>query len=365
MSILFVGPYRQPDEWGKRSFNLLSCIKTLDLNITARPLFLAGLPALQHVEETEYIKFDNYDILIQHALPQYFVADSRFKKNIGVIDLETIDIRYTGWLYKLNLLDEIWISSSRVKEYLEKEFPDKTIRNIPHSLDTSVASNPPKTDPINGLSSDRFKFYFIADANPKNGLEELLIAYYKSFTSQDQVQLVLFLPNVSPSIFEPVFQQCVARAGSLYDQALTPLVHVVNMELNAEQLIATHDQCDCFISPSHSLSTQNLPLQAATFGNTPIVTDGVGTAEVLTDKNAWLIESYDECCALGERPFPDVFTAKETIRKPIINSLSSCLLEAYNNKYIRDKKKVSNEELRQSLSHQTIAEILKDYVCIP
>ena len=365
MSILFVGPYRQPDEWGKRSFNLLSCIKALNLDVTARPLFLAALPSLQHSEESEYNRFDNYDILIQHALPQYFVADSRFKKNIGVIDIETINLRYTGWLHKFNLLDEIWVNSERVKKYLEQELPDKTIRNVPNSLDTSVASNPPKNDPINGLAPNRFKFYFVADTNPKNGLEELLIAYYKSFTSQDQVQLVLFLPNIPPATFEPIFQNCVARAGSLYDQALTPLVHVVNMELNSDQVIAIHDQCDCLVSPSHSLSTQHLPLEAATFANTPIVTDGTGTAEVLTDNNAWLIESYDECCALGERPFPDVFTAKETIRKPIINSLSYCLLEAYNNKYKRDKKKASNEKLRQSLSYPTIAEILKDYVCIP
>ena len=27
MSVLFIGPYRQPDEWGQRSFNLLQSLK--------------------------------------------------------------------------------------------------------------------------------------------------------------------------------------------------------------------------------------------------------------------------------------------------------------------------------------------------
>ena len=38
--------------------------------------------------------------------------------------------------------------------------------------------------------------------------------------------------------------------------------------------------------------------------------------------------------------------------------------EAYNNKYIRDKKKLNSKALLQSLSHETAADTLKDYICI-
>ena len=364
MSILFVGPYKQPDEWGKRSFNLLQCLKTTNANITSRPLFLASFPPVDIHEEAEYTKFDNYDILIQHSLPMHFDADSSFKKNIGVIDLETVDIEHSGWLYKINLLDEIWVNSTVVQNYLAAKLPDKTVRYIPNALDIESIKNAeqPETSPI--LDPNRFKFYFIGSPEDKNGIEELIIAYYRSFTSQDQVQLILCFPGVADNSFEHLFKKCVQKAGRLYEEAVTPLVHIMNTPLDSQQLISIHMQCDCMVSPSYTFASQHIPLQAAGFGKTPIVTSGTGTAELLTDQNAWLIDSYDECCNIETRPFPDVFTAKETIRKPIIKSLSQCLTEAYRDKYLRDKKRSNTNALLEQMSYEKVGEQLKDYICI-
>ena len=172
MSVLFIGPYRQLDEWGRRSFNILQSLKKIDLDITARPLFLTSNDIQTEVEETEYTRFDEYDILIQHALPTYFISDKSFKKNIGVIDLETIDIAHSGWLSKFNLVDEIWINSNVVKKYLETQFPQKTIRNIQNFLDTSMIENFPHEGTFEGIDPNRFKFYFMGDASAKNGIEE-------------------------------------------------------------------------------------------------------------------------------------------------------------------------------------------------
>ena len=362
MSVLFIGPYRQPDEWGQRSFNLLQSLKKTEVNITSRPLFLASFPPVTLEEETEYTRFDNYDTLIQHSLPTSFIIDKSFKKNIGVIDLETIDIQHSGWLYRLSFLDEVWVNSQIVQQYLERALPTNTIRNVSNSIDSSIVDFKHDQE-FDGLDPERFKFYFIGNMEDKNGLEELLIAYYKCFTSQDKVQLILFLPNVPPDSFEPIFQRCVHRAGTLYEQPLTPLVHVVNGNLTPKQIKTAHIQCDCLVSPSYMLSTQHTPLEAAVFGNNPIITDGTGTAEILTDTHGWLIDSYEECCVVNNRPFPDIFTANETIKKPIIKSLTNCLYEAYNNKYMRDKKKSNTKKLLQSLSYETVAEKLKDHVC--
>ena len=362
MSVLFIGPYRQPDEWGQRSFNLLQSLKKTEANITSRPLFLASFPPVTVEEETEYTRFDNYNTLIQHSLPAHFIIDKSFQKNIGVIDLETIDIQHSGWLYRLSFLDEVWVNSNIVKEYLERALPTNIIRNVSNSIDSSVVDFKHEQQ-FDGIAPNRFKFYFIGNTEDKNGLEELLIAYYKCFTTQDRVQLILFLPNVSPDSFEPLFQRCVQRAGTLYEKALTPLVHVINADLTPDQIKTAHKQCDCFVSPSYMLSTQSLSLEAAVFGNHPIITNGTGTAEILTDINGWLIDSYEECCVVNNRPFADTFTAQETIRKPIIKSLANCLQKSYNNKYMRDKKKDNVPKLLHSLSHETVAERLKDYVC--
>ena len=363
MSVLFIGPYRQLDEWGRRSFNILQSLKKIDLDITARPLFLTSNDIQTEVEETEYTRFDEYDILIQHALPTYFISDKSFKKNIGVIDLETIDIAHSGWLSKFNLVDEIWINSNVVKKYLETQFPQKTIRNIQNFLDTSMIENFPHEGTFEGIDPNRFKFYFMGDASAKNGIEELIIAYYRSFTRNGQVQLILFFPGVAAETFQPIFQKAVEKSGTLYDQSLTPLVHVINTPFTQQQRVIAHKECDCMVSPSYTFSAQDLALEAAILGKNPIVTNGTGTAEILTDQNAWLIDSYEECCAVVGRPFSDIFTAQETIRKPIIKSLSHCMKEAYNNKYTRDKKQLNSKKLLQSLSYEAAANRLKDYIC--
>ena len=178
------------------------------------------------------------------------------------------------------------------------------------------------------------------------------------------MRLVLCFPGVSPQTVQNMFKECVQKSGTLYEDVLTPLVHVLNTPLTDKQITELHMQCDCMVFPSYMFSAQSLPLEAAVFGNTPVITNGSGTAEILTDNNAWLIDSYPECCALPIRPFPDVFTSKETIRKPIIKSLAHCLEEAYKNKYLRDKKKANRNNLLQSLSYETVAEQLKDYICI-
>ena len=40
MNILFIGPYRQHDEWGQKSRSLLQALQKSDHTVTARPIFL-------------------------------------------------------------------------------------------------------------------------------------------------------------------------------------------------------------------------------------------------------------------------------------------------------------------------------------
>ena len=39
MNILFVGPYKQFDEWGRKSRSLLSALKRTGNVVTSRPIF--------------------------------------------------------------------------------------------------------------------------------------------------------------------------------------------------------------------------------------------------------------------------------------------------------------------------------------
>ena len=42
MNILFIGPYRQDDEWGRKSRSILKILQKGNHSITSRPIFLSS-----------------------------------------------------------------------------------------------------------------------------------------------------------------------------------------------------------------------------------------------------------------------------------------------------------------------------------
>lgn len=74
MEILYIGPYRQNDEWGYTSKALVKLIGDMDFHLVTRPVWFTGENKSRHVEDIE--KFErnelaSCDVLIQHGLPSY------------------------------------------------------------------------------------------------------------------------------------------------------------------------------------------------------------------------------------------------------------------------------------------------------
>ena len=82
MNILFIGPYRQSDAWGKTSKGFVKTLLSIeDFSVTARPIFMSDQhsgPVDADTLRCESNKKDSYDVLIQHMLPSFMVYDSRF-----------------------------------------------------------------------------------------------------------------------------------------------------------------------------------------------------------------------------------------------------------------------------------------------
>ena len=69
MNILFIGPYRQNDEWGRKSLAVLKGIQNTDHTVTSRPIYLSTSANYNnYMERSETIIADHYDILIQFVL---------------------------------------------------------------------------------------------------------------------------------------------------------------------------------------------------------------------------------------------------------------------------------------------------------
>ena len=91
MNILFIGPYKQADEWGRKSKSILKGLQKTSHRITSRPVFLStNIDGNAAIEQSEFITSDHYDILIQFALQPYIVYNGDVKKRIGIFNTETL-----------------------------------------------------------------------------------------------------------------------------------------------------------------------------------------------------------------------------------------------------------------------------------
>ena len=91
MNILFIGPYRQNDEWGRKSLAVLKGIQNTGHTVTSRPIYLSTSTNYNnYIEKSEIIIADNYDILIQFVLQPCTVYSGNFNKRIGIFNTETI-----------------------------------------------------------------------------------------------------------------------------------------------------------------------------------------------------------------------------------------------------------------------------------
>jgi len=360
MNILFIGPYRQRDEWGHKSRAVLSSLHNTSHSITARPIFLSS--DAQYDEYSEIAEFqtkDHYDILIQFLLQPYAIYDGRVSKRVGIFNAETIPHNIPlGCLTKELLMDEVWTDSPTIQHKLQLELNK-------YSSNTKVVAIPPALN-VDGLpenthgsllSSDttlknRFIFYYIGNPlDEKGGFKETCQAYLNTFSSIDSVAFIV-APEaaVDSEALSQLMEECRSGLGNIQGPTKQPLIHIINTAtgaLSAAERTALHIEGDCLVSPAYSMAISSLVLEAALYHSMPIINKGNACYEWWGEKHFWGIDSYEECCITQQRIVPYRFMSNESWHKPVILSLGQVMKQTYINKFQRDQKIKANTELRE------------------
>ena len=361
MNILFVWPYRQTDELGRKSLSVLRALQQTNHTISSRPIFLSSDKRhTTKIEKSETISLDHYDVLIQFLLQPYAIYHGHFTKRIGIFNAETIphDIPY-GELISELLMDEIWVDSNSINNGLSN-----ILNKYQHNI--KVVTTPPVLNinelieskeinirtPESGLQN-RFLFYYIGDTiDEKGGFYETCMAYLHTFTADDDVALVVGLEASSVNNeVSKIIENCRNLTKSikpLSQQATINIVLSTNPTLTELERLAFHRDCDCMVCPSYGVGFNSTILESAVYGNTPIINKHSACYEWFGNKGLWGVDSYLEFCT-SQTPHPILyrFTGGEMWCKPIIKSLSSTMKEVYINKFERDKKKEESRGLRQ------------------
>ena len=373
MDILFVGPYKQTDEWGRKSRALLDALKRTGNRITSRPIYFVS-QGWTYSEEAEFSTSESYDAVIQFTLPVFAVYDGRCKKNIGFFNTDTIDTApFSTAISRMKLLDEVWVENKDIYQNLQNKVGDTRVSLIKPYMDTSLerevyTGRYPQgiITKDNGPLKNRFIFYAIGSLEEREGAKELLCAYLSEFSASDNCALVYILENpLDPARVNQFVETCHLSTGATKAREQKPFMHFMNPDssLPIEARLVIHREGDCFISPDYSLNCNALTLEAVAAQSTPIVNKNTTAYELLGERNSWGIESYKDSCILSHRSFDDMFTAHEICVKPTIRSLRHNMREAYTDKFLREKKRSNNIEARQAIQGNTHYDSLKELLC--
>jgi hypothetical protein len=379
MNILFVGPYKQQGEAGRKSRAILGALKRTSHNVTSRPLYIPDqfsvgqASAWAYSEEAEYSSCDEYDILIQFTSPVFAVYDGKFKKNIGIFNNQTIPTSpFCTDISRVDILDEIWVENERISEAVSN-LSESKVSIIKPYMDTSLEKDVPMQRYPEGILRknetfrDKFIFYTIGSLSEIEGVREALCAYFSEFSARDDCVLIHVLehPLEHGAVNEHV-EECFKLTGALRPLSEKPLIHVLNPDSNLppEARLNIHKEGDCYVHPHYAVNCSSLILEAINSSSTPIVNKNTAAYDAWGEKSLWGIESYEEKCFLDSRKFDDLFTSNESWRRPIIASLAQQMREAYTNKFLRDSKKSHNAELKKQFESDEYYKSLEELLCL-
>jgi glycosyltransferase involved in cell wall biosynthesis len=361
MNILFIGPYRQADGWGEASLSTVKALMTTGHNITLRPIFMGKffknyLP--DSIIELEYNILSSYDVVIQNVLPHLADYNSRFGKNIVKSHFETSSLRYTSWPRRLMNMDEIWVNSRVEKETLTIEGIDHDkIKVIPQSFDSEIFTD--IHEPFNEPAmSDKFIFYFIGEWVTRKGVLDLLLAYLSEFTVYEDVILLIKTTVKNQEEVNQHIKNTKALLGMYNNDYFYPSIIITNEFLPENKIYTIHSHSNCCVIPSYGESFCMPAVTAMLFGKTPIITENTGMNSYINDTNGWVVSSTPSPCVAHDRPLKDLYTGHEIWLKPDLNSLKTCMRDAFNNATSRKVKAKTGISLRSSFSHDTVGKLI-------
>lgn len=372
MKVLYIGHYKEFGGWSQAATDYILALDSVGVDVVCRNVTLTQDRQDVHPRLLELEQKDSKDcdICIQHVLPHHYVQSDMFKKNIGYIATETLNINHLSWFYQVSMMDEVWVANETSKGVLESHGIKSKVRVVPHTFDISKYQKRYGELSI-PQAEGTFKFYYIGDFNDRKNLESIVTCFHSEFEEDENVSLVLKFnkfgttpKQLHDGVVEYLMQiKKRLRIRSNYKQEI-----IVTDKLPEESIYSLHQYCDCFVCPSRGEAWSIPTLEAMAFGNIPIASNFGGPAEFI-DKSNWrtgtLINGVYSCCKSNDAAFPDLFTSKEYWFQPCEKQIREQMRKYYES-WEKDpisfgqRNRAAGMKQVEKFSYQNIAKVLKE-----
>lgn len=377
MKVLYIGHYKEFGGWGQAATDYILALDQVGVDVVCRNVTLTrDRPDVDpRILKLEQKSAEGCTVCIQHVLPHHIEKTDAFDKNIAFFAGESTSIKHLPWLDHLQLVDQVWVPNSQLKESLEQDGIGVDVRVVPHTCDLKRFTT--SYDPLDiPVIENKFKFYYIGDVNARKNIDSIITCFNAEFDKYDDVCLVVKVNKfgVAPEELTKKLDQqfaTIKQSMRMYkDISEYPREVIISQKFSDQQLCALHSQCDCFIAPSRGEAWSIPSFDAMAFGSTPIVSDFGGTRDFI-DRSNWrtghLIKGVLSSCKYPDPAFPDLFTAREFWFQPCENHIREQMRTSYNSwKKDQISYKARNQAagLKRAMdySYDNIGKLMKEIV---
>lgn len=357
MKVVVKSTYVQDDGWGKAARDYLKAFTLTGHNIEVQPIVLSknvlkSLP--DWIPPTA--QANNPDVYFQQCLPQYFERFPSVRKHIGSCFTETRHLEQTGWIDHVNEMDVIVVATEQEAANLLESGAKPPIFVIPMPMDFSSLDYDGELTGLASSINRRYAFYFIGELVDRKNIADLLLAYWREFSYEDDVVLVI-KTSAPPEALQQIQQWLhgLKNTVRLYDYPHHyPEVFFLLDRFTDEEMVRLHNTCDCFITLSYGESTCRPLIDAAYKGKPVICTGGIGAVDSALAISK--VQSYEVPCFTSFPPLANIYTSWETWMKPDIMHAQKLMRDAYNNKLPSS----STVNIKGKFSYESVASRLND-----
>ena len=342
-NILYIGQYKDQLGLGESCRKFIDCLSSHPkINLAIRPIYVNSDNATP-VNKEEHIEYENnnykkYDMLIQHVWPDYMSYDNRFGKNIGIVEIETKNIKHSGWIDRLNLLDEIWVNSYYAANSLTASHVSKPIKIIPEPY--KINTNP--TDPFFSSSETSkikpYIFYTIGHYTEKHNIKNIILAFLLEFNEYDNARLFIKthsihhknedLENIIKFDIQHI-KNFIRKPSNSY-----PDIDILCGVLSEADKIRLHKSSDCYINAVRADPGCSTAIEAALYDSLVISTKHIGSSTYFNSTNAIMVDATETSVLSEYTQIKNIYTHHEYWYDPSIKHLRQCMREAYINRKV-------------------------------
>lgn len=222
-----------------------------------------------------------------------------------------------------NQADEIWTPSTFCRNsFVASGVEPNKVQVIPNGIIPDLYK--PSNKILDLKTKKRFKFLFVGGTIFRKGIDILLQAYVKAFTSTDDVCLVIKDFGGDSFYKGQTAKQAIEK---IRERADAPEIVYIDTIFSEDEMPALYNSCDVYVSTYRGEGFSLPTLEAMACGLPVIVTKGGSTDDFVDESVGWLIDA--EPRLLGDKIDNHPIEGDAFLLEPNREELESVLKDIY------------------------------------